>query len=59
MREGYVHVVRPDFAGYYDKVNALYDGLRELQPVLQARADAGEPIDTLTAETWALFCSIR
>ena len=59
MREGYVPVVRPDFAGYYDKVNALYDGLRELQPVLKARADAGEPIDTLTAETWALFCSIR
>ena len=51
--------MRPDFAGYYDKVNLLYDGLRELQPMLKARSDAGETVETLTAETWAIFCSIR
>ena len=38
---------------------ALYDGLRRLQQELPARAAAGENIDALAEETWALFCSIR
>lgn len=58
MREDYVPVVRPDFEGYYDKVNALYDGLRSSQPELRDRADQGEAAETLAQETWEFFCSI-
>ena len=41
------------------KVSVLYDGLRQLQQELPKRAAAGEDIDALAEETWALFCSIR
>lgn len=40
-------------------VDDIYDGLRQLQQELPARAAAGEDIDALAEETWALFCSIR
>ena len=56
MRQDYIPVVRPDFDGYYDMVNALYDGLRQLQAELPAREEAAE---VLAEETWDLFCSIR
>ena len=59
MREDYVPVSEPRFEGYYGKVSVLYDGLRRLQQELPARAAAGEDIDALAEETWALFCSIR
>ena len=59
MREDYVPVSEPRFEGYYGKVSVLYDGLRQLQQELPARAAAGEDIDALAEETWALFCSIR
>ena len=59
MREDYVPVSEPRFEGYYDKVSVLYDGLRRLQQELPKRAAAGEDIDALAEETWALFCSIR
>lgn len=59
MREDYVPVSEPRFEGYYDKVSVLYDGLRQLQQELPARAAAGEDIDALAEETWTLFCSIR
>ena len=59
MREDYVPVSEPRFEGYYGKVSVLYDGLRQLQQELPARAAAGEDVDALAEETWALFCSIR
>ena len=59
MREDYVPVSEPRFEGYYGKVSVLYDGLRQLQQELPARAAAGEDIDALAEETWDLFCSIR
>ena len=59
MREDYVPVSEPRFEGYYGKVSVLYDGLRRLQQDLPKRAAAGENIDALAEETWALFCSIR
>jgi len=58
MREGYTPVVRPTLDGYYDKVDALYAGLRQMSYELRTRFDNGEDIDTLTAQTWELFCSI-
>ena len=59
MREDYVPVSEPRFEGYYGKVSVLYDGLRQLQQELPKRAAAGEDIEALAEETWALFCSIR
>ena len=58
MHDEYIPVVRPDFAGFYDKTDALYAGLRERQPALAARAAQGESVDTLTGELWEFFCSI-
>ena len=43
---------------YSHRVNALYDALRQLQQELPARAAAGEDVDALAEETWALLCSI-
>lgn len=34
-------------------------GLRKMQQELPARAAAGESIDTLAEETWALLCAIH
>lgn len=59
MRDTYTPIVRPDFDGFYDKVNLLYDNLRKQQPLLKGRSDQGESVDTLTAETWDLFQSIQ
>ena len=59
MREDYTPISEPRFEGYYSKVSALYDGLRQLQKELPARAAAGENVDALAEETWALLCSIR
>lgn len=59
MREDYTPVSEPRFEGYYSKVSALYDGLRQLQKELPARAAASENVDALAEETWALLCSIR
>jgi len=58
MHDEYIPVVRPDFDGFYEKTNALYAGLREMQPSLVARAENGESIDALTEEIWGFFCSI-
>ena len=59
MRESYTPVSEPSFEGYYTKVGVLYDGLRQLQQELPARAAAGEDLDALAEETWTLFCSIH
>ena len=58
MRDGYTPVVRPTFGGYYDKINPLYDQLREMLPKLSTRVANGENAETLAEKTWELFCSI-
>ena len=58
MREGYTPVVRPAFGGYYDRVNALYDALREQSGSLEERAQQGESVELLAEETWKLFCAV-
>ena len=58
MRDTCTPVVRPAFGGYYDRIDLLYDGLRELLPQLQQRAAQGEDVEALAEETWAFFCSI-
>jgi len=59
MYNEYIPVVRPDFAGFYDKTNALYAGIREMRTSLTERAENGESIDTLIEELWEFFCSIE
>ncbi|MBQ8276348.1 MAG: carbohydrate ABC transporter substrate-binding protein [Clostridia bacterium] len=58
MHADYIPVVRPDFEGFYDKTNALYAGIREMQPGLVQRSKNGESAEALAEEIWALFCSI-
>ena len=59
MRDGYTPVVRPAFGGYYDKVDALYEGLRQMQGELRERSDNGENADALAKEIWDFFCSVQ
>ena len=49
----------PSFAGYYEKIYALYDRLREMQPQLTERFANGEDAAKLAEETWELFRSIE
>lgn len=58
MYDEYIPVLRPDFDGFYDKTNILYDGLRKMQPDLIARAETGEDIEELVREIWEFFCRI-
>lgn len=58
MYAEYLPVVRPDFAGFYDKTNELYDGIRQLQPALVKRAQNGEDTTKLAEELWELFSDI-
>lgn len=51
-------VREPSFAGYYNKIYALYDALREQQKLLPARFLDGESDEVLAAELWELFCGI-
>ena len=59
MQEGYTPISEPRFEGYYGKVSQLYDGLRQMQRELPARAAAGEDLNALAEETWALLCAIQ
>lgn len=52
-------VREPSFAGYYSKVYALYDGLREMQKTIPQRLSQGESKETLAAEAWALLLGIQ
>ncbi len=58
MYEEYTPVVRPDFDGFYDKTNALYDGIRTRQADFAARIESGATVEELVEEIWELFCSV-
>lgn len=58
MGESYTPVVRPTYDDFYDRIDLLYEGLRQMQPDLIARGEKGESLDTLAEETWELFQSI-
>ena len=59
MRKEYTPIVRPTFGGYYDKIDTLYAGLRQMLPELKQRSDNGESAEKLAEETWEFFCSVR
>lgn len=59
MRQEYTPVVRPTFGGYYDKVDALYAGLREMKSSLHQRLTDGESVEILVNDTWEFFCGIQ
>lgn len=60
VNETAAKVVRePSFAGYYSKVYALYDSLREMQKTIPQRLSQGESKETLAAEAWALLLGIQ
>lgn len=59
MQETYTPLAEVRFTDYYSKVHTLYDGLRQMQQELPRRAAAGEDVEALADETWALFRSIR
>ena len=59
MQETYTPLAEVRFNDYYSKVSALYDGLRQMQQELPRRAAAGEDVEALAEETWALFRSIH
>lgn len=58
MRDEYTPTIRPEFVGYYDRVEELYEGLKEMAPGLKRRAESGEDVDSLAQETWEFFCSL-
>jgi len=58
MRAEYTAVVRPTYNDFYDKIDLLYEGIREMQGELRERSDNGESVDVLAGEIWDLFCSI-
>ena len=45
----------PNFVGYYNKVNALYDELRRAQTTMPERVKNGESAEKLANELWELF----
>ena len=55
MEERYTPVSEPRFTGYFGKVNAMYNGLRQMQKEMPARAAAGEDVDALALEVWEYF----
>ena len=59
MQETYTPLAEVRFTDYYSKVHTLYDGLRQMQQELPQRAAAGEDVEALAEETWALFRSIQ
>lgn len=52
-------VREPSFAGYYNKIYALYDALREQQKLLPARFQNGETEEVLATELWELFKGMK
>lgn len=59
MKKEYKPLIRPEVKGYYDKVEILYEGLKERCPDLKKRADAGEDPKDLAEELWDFFCSLQ
>lgn len=52
-------VREPDFAGYYNKIYALYDSLRQLQKTMPDRYAGGESAEDLADELWETFQGIN
>lgn len=59
IRDKAAAVREPAFVGYYSRVYALYDALREQQGLYPARYADGESAQEMAAETWELFKSIQ
>ncbi len=52
-------VREPSFAGYYNKIYALYDALRIEQTTMPQRYQSGESAEALSNELWELFKGIK
>lgn len=52
-------LTEPNMTGYYEKVSALYNGLRKHQGDWVRRCAQGADVETLMEESWQLFSSIR
>ena len=52
-------IKEPSFAGYYTKIYALYDSLREQQNLMPERFANGESAEKLAIELWEQFCEIK
>lgn len=52
-------VREPSFAGYYNKVYALYDSLRVAQKTMPERYETGESAEVLADELWEQFKSVQ
>lgn len=52
-------VREPAFVGYYNRIYALYDALREQQKHYPARYAGGENAAELVSETWELFRNVQ
>jgi multiple sugar transport system substrate-binding protein len=59
MLESYSPVVRPDFDGFYNRVDALYSGLRQMRPTLIERSENGEDVSVLAESVWDFLCSVE
>ena len=59
MLESYSPVVRPDFDGFYNRVDALYSGLRQMRPTLIERSENGEDVSALAESVWDFLCSVE
>ena len=59
MLENYEPVVRPDFSGFYKRVETLYNGLRQMRPDMIERFNSGESVDVLAEEVWNFLCSVE
>lgn len=59
MQDEYSPVVRPPYDDFYNRVDTLYESLRQMQPQLKLRSGNGEDVEALAEETWELFRSIQ
>lgn len=52
-------VQEPSFVGYYNKIYALYDELRDAQKKMPVRYQNGEKSEDLSNELWEMFKGIK
>lgn len=59
IKSDYTLLREPAYVGYYDKINQLYDSLRQSQGRLPGRVAAGESLEALADELWKLLAAIK
>ncbi len=59
IKSDYTLLREPAYVGYYDKINQLYDSIRQSQGTLPGRVAAGESLEALADELWKLLAAIK